>query len=334
VTVSTAAEQVAIQVTADAGCNWVASSSTRWIAIVSGGSGTGNGSMQVAISANTGGVRTGTITVAGRTITIEQAGVAAPSCSYRLADSTRNVGRDPEEFSVTLAAPAGCTWTVSAEVPWITVATGRSGTGSGDFRLAVSGNTGGPRTGTVRVATETFTVNQAGGACTYGIRPTSYNAGRGPDDITIDVTAQSGCAWTATSNATWVAVDAGRTGSGDGTVRLLVQPNTGAQRTAVVLIAGHTFTLHQEEGFCTTAIKPGSYHAGRGPDDIRIEVTAGTGCTWNTTSTVSWVTVAEGARGSGNGVVRLLVQPNNGPARAVTLTIAGQPFALRQNGSL
>jgi hypothetical protein len=333
VTVGPAGEQVAIRVTALAGCTWVASSSTAWIGITSGASGAGNGSIQVAVIANIGNARTGTITVANRTIPIEQAAAAAPSCSYRLADSTRNVGRDPEEFSVTMAAPAGCTWTVSSEVPWITVADGRNSAGSGDFRLAVSGNTDGPRTGTVRVATETFTVNQAGGACTYSIRPTYYNAGRGPDDITINVTAASGCAWTATTNATWVAVDAGRTGSGDGTVRLLVQPNSGGPRTAVVLIAGHTFTLHQEEGLCTTAIKPGSYHAGRGPDDIRIEVTTGTGCTWSVASTVSWVTVAEGARGSGTGVVRLVVQPNSGPARAVTLTIAGQPFALRQNGS-
>jgi hypothetical protein len=332
-TVNSAGEQVAIRVATHAECSWVASSTTRWIAITSGGSGTGNGSIQVAISGNTGNARTGTITVAGRTITIEQAAAAAPSCTYRLADSTRNVGRDPEEFSVTMAAPAGCTWTVSSEVPWITVTDGGSGAGSGGFRLAVSGNTGGPRTGTVRVATETFTVNQAAGACTYDIRPTYYNAGRGPDDITINVTADSGCAWTASTNATWVAVDAGRTGSGNGTVRLLVQPNTGRERTAIVLIAGHTFTLQQEEGTCTTTIKPGSYHAGRGPDDIRIDVTAGNGCTWSAASPVSWVTVAEGATGSGSGVVRLVVQPNSGPGRSVTLTIAGQPFALRQNGS-
>jgi hypothetical protein len=45
------------------------------------------------------------------------------------------------------------------------------------------------------------------------------------------------------------------------------------------------------------------------------------------------VTVAEGATGTGNGTVRLLVQPNSGPTRSVTLTIAGQPFDLRQFGS-
>ena len=43
--------------------------------------------------------------------------------------------------------------------------------------------------------------------------------------------------------------------------------------------------------------------------------------------------VAEGTTGSGDGVVRLLVEANGGEARAVTLTIAGRPFALTQQGA-
>ena len=96
-------------------------------------------------------------------------------------------------------------------------------------------------------------------------------------------------------------------------------------------IAGITFTLLQN-GLCSFEIKPGYYDAGRGPDDILIKVTAQTGCTWTAASGVSWVTVAQGASGSGDGTVRLIVQPNGGAARAVTLTIAGQPFALTQAG--
>ena len=48
--------------------------------------------------------------------------------------------------------------------------------------------------------------------CTYSIKPNDYHAGRGPDSISIDVTAPSGCAWTTTTSATWVAIAAGRSG--------------------------------------------------------------------------------------------------------------------------
>jgi hypothetical protein len=125
----------------------------------------------------------------------------------------------------------------------------------------------------------------------------------------------------------------GRSGSGNGVVRLTVQANSGAARIANLTIAGQVFTLEQASGVCEPSIKPTEYHSGRGPDDIRITVTANPGCTWTATSPVSWVTVAEGRDGSGTGTVRLLVQPNNDEARRTTLTIAGQPFHLLQNGA-
>jgi hypothetical protein len=283
------------------------------------------------VSSNNGAARTATVTVAGQTITIEQQALPAPTCSYRLTPASRSVGADPDTFAVDVSTPAGCAWTASSDVPWITIAGGAAGSGSGTLRVATSGNTSGPRSGTVRVATETLTVQQAG-ACTFSIKPTDYHAGRGPDSITIDVTATSGCGWTAATNASWVTIAAGASGVGNGVVRLEIPANSGPSRTAVVTIAGKTFTLLQN-GVCAATIKPGNYDAGRGADDIKIKVSTDAECTWTAASTVSWVSVADGSTGSGDGTVRLRVQRNNGPPRAVTLTIAGQPFVLTQQGS-
>jgi hypothetical protein len=328
--VAAAGEQVSIDVAAPGGCNWTASTNTAWIEIPPGAARSGNGSVRAVVRENAGNARKGSVTVAERTVTIEQAALAAPSCSYRLDQARRNVGRGPDAFAVGINAPSGCAWTVSPEAPWISVADGRTGSGSGSIRLAVEANGGRPRTGTVRVATETFTVEQEGSACTYSIKPDYYNAGRGPDTIVVNVTADSGCPWTTETNADWVTVERGRSGSGNGLVRLVIPANSGPARNTLVTIAGHTFALTQE-GTCNYSIKPRSWHSGRGPDDIRIDVTADPGCTWSAESSVSWVRVAEGRTGSDNGVVRLLVQPNSGPERSVTLTIAGQPFKLRQN---
>jgi hypothetical protein len=84
---------------------------------------------------------------------------------------------------------------------------------------------------------------------------------------------------------------------------------------------------------CTPSIKPRDYHAGRGPDDIRIDVKAESGCSWTSSSSVPWVVIVEGRSGSGDGTVRLFVAPNDGPPRETTLTIASQPFELKQAGS-
>jgi hypothetical protein len=50
----------------------MASSNASWITVTSGASGTGNGTVTYSYTANTGGDRKGTLTVAGRTFTLDQ----------------------------------------------------------------------------------------------------------------------------------------------------------------------------------------------------------------------------------------------------------------------
>jgi hypothetical protein len=228
---------------------------------------------------------------------------------------------------------SGCKWTAVSDVKWITVAEAGPGSGSGTFRLTIAANTGDSRTGTVHAASEKFTLRQAAMvACSYDIKPTTYNAGPGTDSVSVNVTAGMGCDWDARSTAPWATIQGGGTGSGNGRVEVQVQANDGTERSTVLTIAGQPFALHQD-GSCEYRIKPTSYHAGRGPDDIKIDVKTDSGCTWTASSTVNWVTVVEGSSGVGNGRVRLLVEPNEDrdPRRTV-LTIAGQPFDLMQEG--
>jgi all-beta uncharacterized protein/BACON domain-containing protein len=358
--VDAAGRQVTIALSSLDGCAWTARSDSPWIAGISPASGAGSATVRATVLANAAEARAGALTIGDAAVRITQSAPAdatpapspappspappppeppppapPPACTYRLAPAARNVGRAADAFSVGISAPPACTWSVSSDASWITVIDGRSGSGDGSFRLAVAANNGAPRTGTVRAATETFSVQQAGGECRYSIKPANYHAGRGPDDIRIDVTADEGCAWTTSTSADWVTVADGRSGAGNGSVRLVIPANAGEARTATVVIANTTFTLRQDGSpSCSsdTSIKPTNYHAGRGPDDIKIKVKARDECTWTSTSPVDWVTVIQGAIGSGDGDVRLIVLPNFGPDRSATLTIAGQPFDLRQDG--
>jgi uncharacterized protein (TIGR03437 family) len=68
-----------VSVTAGAGCSWTAASNVSWITITSGASGSGGGTAGYTVAANTSSTsRTGTLTIAGQTHTVTQAG-AAPS---------------------------------------------------------------------------------------------------------------------------------------------------------------------------------------------------------------------------------------------------------------
>lgn len=67
-----------VSVTAGAGCAWTAQSNAAWITITTATSGTGNGAVSYTVAANTSTAsRTGTMTIAGKTFTVTQAGTPA-----------------------------------------------------------------------------------------------------------------------------------------------------------------------------------------------------------------------------------------------------------------
>lgn len=77
------------------GCAWTAVSNASWVTISSGASGTGNGTVNYTVAANTSASgRTGTITAAGMTYTITQAGLAVPAPG---ADNYLDLGTPADE---------------------------------------------------------------------------------------------------------------------------------------------------------------------------------------------------------------------------------------------
>ena len=58
-------------------CSWTAVSNIPWVTITGGASGSGIGGVNYTVATNTGAARTGTLTVAGKTITFSQAAGAS-----------------------------------------------------------------------------------------------------------------------------------------------------------------------------------------------------------------------------------------------------------------
>lgn len=104
----------------------------------------------------------GTLTIAGRTFTVNQAG-----CTLSLAPISRSVPVAGIPNAVAgVSAPAGCTWPAASNDPWITLTSSPSGSGNRQVAFSVDSNFGSAtaRTGTLTIAGRTFTVTQAAGA--------------------------------------------------------------------------------------------------------------------------------------------------------------------------
>ena len=322
-----------VAVRAAAGCSWTAVSNVPWITVSGGAAAAGDNTVTYVVSANPDTApRTGTLNIAQNAFTVLQA-AAGPACAYTLNPTSRAfpVGGGPG--SIAVATTANCAWTATADQSWVTVTSGGTGSGNGTVNFTVAGNSASAREAHINVAGQTFTVTQAAPTvCAYSLNPTSRSFGAAGGTGTISVSTSGGCDWTASPTESWVTIDSGGNGSGNGTVNFRVATNTGAARGADVTIAGQTFAISQAAGapVCTYSIDPTSRAFAAGGGSGTISVSAPGGCNWSAGSDQSWLTIAGSGNGSGNGTVNFNVGSNGGGAREAHVTIAGQVFTVTQ----
>jgi hypothetical protein len=143
---------------------------------------------------------------------------------------------------------ATCSWIAVSNDPFITITSGTNRVGSGQVRYTVSGNTNTVALrGTMTIAGQTFTVNQAAGGCTYALSPATAKFKAAGGSKTVKVKARfSDCAWSAVSNDPFITITSGTNGVGNGVVFYSVAPNTNAVAlSGTMTIAGKTYTVSE-----------------------------------------------------------------------------------------
>ena len=136
-------------------------------------------------------------------------------------------------------------------------------------------------------------------ACTYAISPTAQSIPSSGGAGTVSVAAPSGCAWTAVSNSSWAIITSNSGGTANGTINYSASANSAtASRTGTMTIAGKTFTLNEAGVSCSYAISPTSKSFDSNGGTGAIAVTAPSGCSWNASSTASWISILSGSSGA------------------------------------
>ena len=256
-TVEAAGGDRTVQVTTTSSqCRWTASSDAPWITITSGREGDDSGAVTFRVDPLTGAARTGTVTIAGHAVQVQQ----GAGCSYTVGTDALSFGSAGGPGEVTVSAPTGCSWTAQSGVPWITVTGGGTGNGPGIVALQVAATAGPARTGTVTVAGRVVTVTQSPG-CSVTVDSLTYAAPAAASTSATTVRAAPGCGWTAATTSDWIVITSGQTGNGTGEVRFNVAGNTGPSRVGAIRIAGLTLTVNQASG-CSVTVNPTSVSVG------------------------------------------------------------------------
>jgi hypothetical protein len=272
-------------------------------------------------------------TVAACTSTSQQiTGPGSTSkCSLSVTSSPTDFGSDGGEGRVTVTAERDCSWKAQTDATWVTIASQDETQGSGTASFVVA-STSDPvaRTASLTVADQHVSITQRPAPCRYRLSADQLGLPAPGGGGSVDVTASSAlCEWTAQADADWVTLSSGRTYKGNARVTLQASAWSGPERRANVSIADQRVVVMQSGG-CTFALASASASIAAGGGRASVAVQTGPGCAWTAASGTPWVTVATGAANSGPAPVELMIEPNTGPARSTTVTIAGRPFSVDQ----
>ncbi|HTX34880.1 MAG TPA: SBBP repeat-containing protein [Bryobacteraceae bacterium] len=239
---------------------WSIASTASWLHVTSPASDAGSGAATIdySVDANTGPARFGSLNVSSggdvvATLTVNQAAVGCAGLTVSPTSFTfgSSGGSGVLNFNI-----AGCSWTASTTDSTLVTGLPTSGTsGTISFGVAAgataaSANIGIPSTSPAT----TITVTRAAPVCTYtlstpGAIGTSNSFLSGGGSGSVNVTAPAGCSWTTSSNASFLHVTGGATGSGNGSASYSVDSNsapTGSpSRSGTLTVAGITYTITQ-----------------------------------------------------------------------------------------
>jgi hypothetical protein len=135
-----------ISVATDPACTWTFHANDPWLILgpdpdsTGGAPGTGSGALELQIAANAGVRRTGTLTIASQTVTIDQAGTNGSQCSFIVAplEQVHTGGGASAGGFVIVPTPLNCGWSVSrGSVLEDTVRLVSGGSGAADLRFGV-----------------------------------------------------------------------------------------------------------------------------------------------------------------------------------------------------
>ena len=352
-TVDAAGGTASFDVNTDTACGWTAAPTVAWLTLVSGGSGSGNATVTYRVAVNPdAATRTGSLTVGGSAHSVTQSGLTNCTVDLNKYQDSFSLAGGTGSFDV--SASSSCAWVAASTAGWarVTDPSGGLGTGSRRVTYVVDGSAdAAPRSASIAVGGKVVTVTQAGtAACEYAVAPVEVKACMSVGYITtITVSTASGCPWTSSTPASWIAITSGLSGSGPGSITFSMTLNYDAARQANIEVRWPTPTAGQNvrvlQAGCLYYAGPPLFDVPAGGGDYYFEVVSqstdtkcggplSAGCVWTAVSSASWVTVLSSMPRNGDEPVSFRVAANGtSTPRTATITVRDRTVTIRQAGS-
>ena len=256
-------------------------------------------------------------------------------CSYALASETTSFDSDGGNGSAAVNAPEGCDWTATTEDDWIAITGEANGSGNGSVDFTVDANTtASERSGSITVEGQMLTITQSGVDCSYALSSDNATFESDGGESTVDVASLEGCNWTASANDDWITISGEPSGSGNGSVAFTVDANpTALERSGSITVEGQVLSITQTGVACSYALSRSSISFDSDQGSSSVSVTSPEGCDWSAAPSENWITIPDGASGSGDGEVNFSVDANpDSAARFGSIMVEDQVLSISQTG--
>lgn len=149
--------------------------------------------------------------------------------------------------TVAVATARDCTWSISSDAPWVSIGGSHGGQGEASVPYTVAPNpVPTTRSAALVIGSQTVALSQAAAPCLFSLSRRGDAVGYTGGRLSFDVTTLTGCSWNAVSDASWLSIASGQSGTASGTVTLTAAANTGLSRVAHVNVAGQIYTAAQD----------------------------------------------------------------------------------------
>ena len=326
-----------IAVTATPDLPWTATSGANWLTVYAAtANGSGNGNVVYVASPNpTLSQRTGNIIVTPETasgVAAKTHTVTQPAAQAALSLSGYEFEAAGESCSVDVSVANIVQWSVSESLDWLTVNGSTSRVGPGSVTLQAAANdTVYPRSGTVTIAGKTFRVSQKARGVELEYDTKLFGTDGGYESISIH--PDGNVSWTAVaSDATWITIFQGDSGTGDGEIMYIVSPYVGDGTARVGWITVGDKKVYITQRAYDLTIEPNGTNVVGNAGAGEFSVSASIGDVWTAIVTEPWITLVDGYdAGTGSGVVRFLYAENTtGKTRTGKIIVAGEVYTLEQ----
>jgi hypothetical protein len=142
------------------------------------------------------------------------------------------------------------------------------------------------------------------------------------------------CTWTVSTDTNWVTISGARSGQGEASIGYSIAANpVPSPRAGAIAVESDRVEITQAAAPCRFSLSRSGDSIGFAGGRLAFDLTTLTGCSWSTSVSQNWISIASGQSGNASATIGLSVAANPGARRVADVNVGGQTYTVTQDAT-